>query len=511
MSNSDLLLGIDVGTTGTKACLFTPDGALVASGQAEYPLHHLRPGWVEQDPHDWWRATCTAVHAALAQTPDAAARIIGIAVSGQAPSLIAVDEQGAPLRPALIWMDRRADAQVAALNEQFSADDIYRVTGNRCDGYYVAPKLRWLRDHEPETLRSAHRLLLVTGFINHRLTGEFSMDTVHVRLLSLYDRRTGEWWEAMGDACGVRHEQFPTAQPGHAPLGVVTRMAAEATGLRRGTPVFVGTVDGAAAALEAGAVRDGIVAEMTGTSSVLLMASQHIATDPALISMPHAAPNLHLLLGAISTSGAALRWFRDTFGQVEQTTAELLHSDAFDLLTQQAARVPAGSDGLLFLPYLAGERSPIWDSHARGVFFGISLATPRAAFIRAILEGTAFALRHNIEVARTAGMTVREIRAVGGGARSALWSQIKADVLGLPVALPEASIGAPFGDALLVGLGSGIYSDLATTVQQIVRIRAVYEPDAERHAHYSKFYALYRDLYTHLRNDFATAARVFSS
>jgi xylulokinase len=506
-----LLLGIDVGTTGTKACLFTPDGALVASGQAEYPLQHLRPGWVEQDPHDWWRATCAAVRAALAQTPNAAARIIGIAVSGQAPTLIAVDAQGEPIRPALLWMDRRADAQVAALNEQFGADEIYRVTGNRSDGYYIAPKLRWLRDHELETLQRTHRLLLVTGFINQRLTGEFSMDSVHVGLLSLFNRRTGAWWEAMGEACGVRPEQFPTAQAGHMQLGEVTRAAADATGLRAGTPVFVGTVDGAAAALEAGAVSDGIVAEMTGTSSVLLMASQHIATDPALISMPHAAPGLHLLLGAISTSGAALRWFRDEFGHVEQTTAELLHGDAFELMTQQAARVPAGSGGVLFLPYLAGERSPIWHTQARGVFFGLSLATPRGALIRAILEGTAFALRHNIEVARAAGMTAREIRSVGGGARSPLWSQIKADVLGLPVALPEASIGAPFGDALLVGLGSGIYTDLAATAQQIVRIRAVYEPDTDRHARYSQMYALYRDLYTHLRDDFDRAAQIFAS
>jgi xylulokinase len=311
-------------------------------------------------------------------------------------------------------------------------------------------------------------------------------------------------------ACGVSPDQFPPILPGHSILGEVTTQAAEATGLRAGTPVMVGTVDGSAAALEAGAVEAGIAAEMTGTSTVVLMPHDSAVTDPALIAMPHAVPGLHLLLGATVSSGASLRWFRDQFAADEVRQAKQTGADAFDLLTKQAAGIAAGCGGVMFLPYMMGERSPLWHSQARGVFFGLSLATPRAALVRAILEGTSFALRHNVEVAQAAGMRVDEIRSIGGGARSALWCQIKADVLGIPVALPEAQVGAPFGDALLVGLGLGLFPDLRSAARDLIRVQRRYEPDPARHALYTEMYGLFRDLYLHLRDDFDRAAALFT-
>jgi xylulokinase len=250
---------------------------------------------------------------------------------------------------------------------------------------------------------------------------------------------------------------------------------------------------------------------MTGTSTVVLMPHETPITDPALIAMPHAAPGLHLLLGATVASGASLRWFRDQFGALEMIQAAEAGANAFDLLTAQAAKIEAGSGGVIFLPYMAGERSPLWDSNARGVIFGLSLATPRAALIRAILEGAAFALRHNVEVAQAVGMRVEEVRSVGGGARSALWSQIKADVLGIPVALPEASVGAPFGDALLVGLGAGVYGDLRTAARDLVRVKVRFVPDPARHKLYTEMYGMFRDLYVHLRGDFELAARLYGN
>ena len=288
----------------------------------------------------------------------------------------------------------------------------------------------------------------------------------------------------------------------------MTTAAAEATGLAAGTPVMAGTVDGAAAAVEAGAVEPGIAAEMTGTSTVLLMPHDGRVLEPAFIAMPHAIPGIDMVLGAMVASGAALRWYRDQFGLVEMQAATGLNLDAYDLLNLQAEHAPPGSGGLIFLPYMMGERAPIWHTEARGVFFGLSLTTTRGQVIRAILEGAAYALRHNVEVARRAGLTLREVRSVGGGTRSAVWNQIKADVLGLPVALPETSVGAPFGDAVLTGMGLGWYPDPQAALAELVRVHGRYEPDPARHARYSELYAIYRRVYEHVKDDFDALARV---
>jgi xylulokinase len=271
---------------------------------------------------------------------------------------------------------------------------------------------------------------------------------------------------------------------------------------------MVGTVDSAAAALEAGAAEAGVAAEMTGTSTVLLMPGNCPMTHPLLIAIPHAIPNRYLLLGATVASGASLRWYRDQFGLVETQAATRMRLDPFDLLTQQAAQVAPGSGGVIFLPYMMGERSPVWHTNARGVFFGLSLASTRAAMIRAILEGAAFALRHNVEVAEQAGVRLIEVRSVGGGARSALWCQIKADILGLPVLLPEASVGAPFGDAILVGMGLGLYPDVLQSVRQLVKVKKRYEPNRENHERYQRIYPVFRSIYEHLRDDFDHAAEL---
>jgi xylulokinase len=503
-----LLLGIDVGTTGVKAALFTVDGHLQAARSVEYPTHHIRPGWVEQKPEDWWTATCAAVRAALGDVPDAPARVMGLAVSSQAPSMVALDAAGEPVRPALIWMDRRAEAETAQLVEQFGWDEVIRITGNRPDPYYVGPKIKWFHQREPEAFRRTRWFAQIPGYINLRLTGELTLDDAQRGLMGLWDREGGGWSAALCEACGLTADQIPPVYPGHQLQGQVTPAAAEATGLRAGTAVMVGTVDGAAAAVEAGVAEEGVVAEMTGTSTVLLIPNTSGISEPAFIAMPHALPGMHLLVGAMVSSGASLNWYRDQFGRWEVEEARRTESDVFELLTREASTAAPGSEGVLFLPYMMGERAPIWHTQARGVLFGLSLATPRGAVIRAILEGTAFALRHNIEVARAAGVSVREIRSVGGGARSALWNQIKANILGIPVLLPEASVGAPFGDAVLVGMGLGLYPDALSALRGMVRIKTVYDPDLEHAWRYARMYGLFRDLYTHLREDFNRLAEV---
>jgi xylulokinase len=503
-----LLLGIDVGTSSVKAVLLDLRGNLRAACQAEYPLHHIRPAWVEQDPEDWWRATCQAIREALAKVPHGPERVLGLAVSSQAPTLLPLDRSGRPLRPAMIWMDRRAESEAARLTELMGAAEIHRITGNRPDAFYVAARLLWLRNHEPEILKRTWKFVQVNGYINYRLTGRLGMDPAHAVLLQMRDYATGEWSEALCSACGVEPGQFPEVLEAAAVQGEVTVEAAAATGLKAGTPVMAGTVDSPAAALEAGVAAPGIAVEMTGTSTVVIIPNDRGLTEPALIALPHALPGIHLLLGAMVSSGGCLRWFRDQLGQPEAQAALEQKTDAFDLLTQQAAREAPGSDGVIFLPYMMGERSPLWHTNARGVFFGLSLATRKAALVRSILEGAAFALRHNVEVAARAGAEVREMRSVGGCSRSGLWNQIKADVLGLPLALPRTSVGSPFGAAIIAGMGAGAFADVRISLREMVRLERRFEPDPATHDRYTHIYEVFRRIYDHLKDDFDRAAAI---
>jgi xylulokinase len=408
----------------------------------------------------------------------------------------------------MIWMDRRAEAEAARLRKLVGAEEIYRITGNRPDAFYVAARLLWLRNHEPEVMRRTWQFAQVNGYLNYRLTGRLTLDPAHAVLLQLRNYTTGGWSEALCSACGVDPSQFPEVMDGHRVQGGVTVGAAEATGLRAGTPVMAGTVDSPSAALEAGVTEPGIAVEMTGTSTVVIIPNDCGLTEPALIAMPHALPGIHLLLGAMVSSGGCLRWFRDQLGQPEAQAEMEQGSDAFDLLTQQASQAGPGSEGVIFLPYMMGERSPLWHTNARGAFFGLSLATSKGALVRAILEGAAFALRHNVEVASGAGAAVREMRSVGGCSRSDVWNQIKADVLGLPLLLPRSSVGSPFGAAILAGMGAGVFPDVRKSLVEMVHLDRRFEPNQANHEKYSEIYRVFRNIYEHLKGDFDDAAAI---
>jgi xylulokinase len=501
-----LLLGIDIGTTGTKTAIFNTGGELQSLGQAEYEVSIPNPGWAEQDPEIWWQALCRATREALKQLPGSPAQIAALAVSSQAPALLPINKQGIPVRPAMIWMDRRADEEAQILKNELGEGTIEQITGNHPDPFYVAPKLLWYRKHEPGNFKDTSVFLQVNGYINYKLTGRLTLDNVHASLLQLRNYSQDEWSDELCNAVGIDPGKFPAIFQGHEIIGEVTQAASAETGLRAGTPVMAGTVDGSAAALEAGAVQQGTVAEMTGTSTVLIMPNEKGIIEPAFIAMPHAIPGLHLLLGALVSTGACLKWFRDQLGQPEVELGRKLETSAYELLTRQGEEIKPGNKGVIFLPYMMGERSPIWHTHARGVFFGLSLATSKGDLIRAILEGTSFALYHNIEVAKSAGIHIHEIRSVGGGTKSTLWNQIKADVLGIPVLIPEASIGAPFGDAILAGMGIGYYRDTGSALKEMVEVKDRYEPDPASHKIYKDLFGIYKALYENLRNVFDRSA-----
>jgi xylulokinase len=491
-SREEAVLGVDVGTTAVKAAVVGVEGRLLGAASVEYPTRYPRPGWVEQDPEDWWRATCGVVRGALERA--GRRRVAAVCVSAQGPTMLPLDGHGRPLRPALIWMDRRAEAECERLRRELGEKLVRAVTGNRIDPYFVAAKLLWFRDREPDLFAQTRSFVQATGYLVHRLTGELTLDREHASLLSLRDLGGTTWSEPLCAAVGVTPDRFPRLVNGDEIVGRVTDAAARATGLAAGTPVTGGTVDGAAAALEAGALDEGRAAEMTGTSTVLMLPSERPRSEPALVAMRHAAPGRWLLLGAMVATGGSLRWLRD-----------LLGARSFDALTAAAELEPAGAAGLVFLPYMMGERSPIWDSDARGVFLGLTLASGRGALVRAVLEGAAFALRHNIEVAGAAGIAVGELRSVGGGTRSRLWNQIKADVTGVPVLLPQASVGAPFGDAALAAVGA----ELCTDVRELVGATPIverFEPNPAAGERYEVLYGVYRRAYGALREEFGRLA-----
>ena len=486
-----LLLGVDVGTTATKAVLVNQNGELVAQGRAEYPTIHLQAGWVEQDANQWWKSFCQAVWQATSQIPGA--KIIGVAISSQAPTLLVVDAHGEPVRNALIWMDRRAQAQADQLGKKFP--NISQLTGNRADPYYVAAKIMWLKQNEPENYAKSKFFLQIPGYLNYKLTGKFSLDSAHASLLQLRNADNKNWATEVLDFIGLDQSKFP-------PIGLASDLLGEViqeneAKIPVGTPVYFGTVDGCSAAVETGVIDPGVVAEMTGTSTVLIMPTDGNNFNDAFVAIDHAIANRQLRLGAMVAAGASVSWLM---------TNILKDQNSMQELTQMATEVAPGCEGLIFLPYMMGERSPIWNTNARGVFFGLTLTTTPQMMFRAVLEGTAFALAHNVEIGKQSGIKIDEIRSIGGGSKSELWNQIKADVLGLPIAILKDSSGAAVGDAYLAGLGSGSFSDIRDVINSTVSIENRYLPNKTKHDYYQERYARFRNLYESLKGEFDASA-----
>jgi xylulokinase len=490
----ELLLGIDVGTTNVKAALVTPDGQVVAQAQASYPTARPRPGWAEQSPEDWWDGVVTATRAALGQA-EPGAHVAAIGVSGQGCAVTLVDSAGTVIRPALIWMDSRSEPQCEELRQR-CAEPIMRLNGKQPAPYNAEPKLLWLKRHEPEALAAAHHSLTTTGYITLRLTGRAVMNVSDASLLFAFDLAAGGWSDTLIESFGLPRGLYPPLAACREVVGGLTPEAAAALGLPAGTPVVAGGEDTSSAGLAIGVVRPGQALLSLGTAGTLYAATGRPLVHPSLLSFLHVLPGQALLGGSMVAVGAALSWFRDA----------LVPDLTYEQVGALAAQSPCGADGVIFLPYLSGELQPINDGHARGVLFGLSLSTSRAEIARAVMEGAAYAVAHNLATLAEAGVPVDEIRAVGGPTRSRLWCQIIADVCGRPVAVLPEDAGAPLGDALLAGVGVGLVSDPAATAHAAVEVERVYDPEPGHHARYQELFAIYRRLYPRLREEFATLA-----
>lgn len=502
----DLLLGLDVGTTSVKAGLFDAGGICLAVGGEEYRLETPAPDRAELDAETYWRASRRAIEQVLAASGADRDAVVALAVSSQGETVVPVDAAGHPVAPALIWLDNRAVAESREIADAFGEAQVYDVTGvPLVVPTWSACKILWWRRHQPELFAAASRFLLVEDLLLHRLTGRFVTDG-GVQCTSLfYDIRHHGWWNEMLDVVGMDASRLPElARPGDV-VGTLSPAAARALGLRSRVRVVAGGMDQGAGAVGTGNVRAGMVSESTGGALTVQASVDHHGGDPSRQTpvYVHSAPGMYLYCPVCPTGGMALTWFRDRFGAEEVARARREGASAYDLLVALAAEVPAGSEGLLMLPHLMGAFSPEYEPEAKGAFYGFTLRHGKGHFVRAVLEAVAFMLRRNLELLARAGAAAAEIRSHGGGARSALWNQVKADVCGRPVLTLEGDDAAVRGDAMLAGVAAGVFADLDAAGRAMVATKRRYIPDPAAHAVYDEAYARYIELFEALRPLFA--------
>ena len=504
------LLGIDIGTSGTKTLLITQEGQVAASSTQEYPLYTPKPLWSEQNPADWWNAVCVSIKDVLARSGVEAKDIAAVGLSGQMHGAVFLDDQRNVLRPAILWNDQRTQAECDWIMDTVGRDRVVELISNPVLTGFTAGKIVWLRNHEPHLFARVRKVLLPKDYIRLLLTGEYATEVSDASGTALFNVRKRAWADEMLDACSIPRDWMPRSYESPEITGRITSEAARATGLAEGTPVVGGAGDQAAGAVGNGIVETGIVSSTVGTSGVVFAFSDEPVVDPMLRlhTFCHAVPGKWHLMGVMLSAGGSLQWYRDAFGQDEKNVASAMGVDPYELITAEAARAPVGSEGLIFLPYLTGERTPYPDPHARGVLFGITRRTTKGHVARAVMEGVAFGLRDSFEIMQAMKLPIHQVRASGGGARSALWRQIQADVTGFTHITTNVNEGPALGVAILAGVGTGIFPSVPEACRTLIRPQDRTEPCTPNHAAYNRFYNVYRNLYAHLKADFAEVAEI---
>ncbi len=484
-------LGVDIGTGGSRAVVIDEAGAIVAQATVEHaPFASPHAGWSEQSPDDWWRAASEAIGKVLENV--SADEISGLSFSGQMHGSVFLDESDSVIRPALLWNDQRTAPQVEELKRTISNPRIIEMVANPAVTGFTLPKLLWLRQNEPENWSRVRTVLLPKDYIRFRLTGEKACDVADASGTLMLDVRNRRWSDEMLSAVDIDAGLLPRVVESIAPTGAVSEAGSKATGLRVGTPVFAGAGDNAAGAIGSGLVSPGTLGVTIGTSGVVFVVTDKPTLDPKgrAHSLCHAIPGRWHMTGVTLAAGYSLKWFRDVFAP----------GTSYDELTAEAAKVPAGSDGLIWQPYLMGERSPHMDANGTASFTGITGSHGRGHFVRAIMEGVAFSLRDSIDIFRSLGAPIDEIRLGGGGASSPLWRQIQADVYGQPVSTLVADEGAAFGAAMLAGVGVGAWPSVEAAVGETIKINETVEPNPDDSAALEDNYHRFRSLYPALKN-----------
>jgi xylulokinase len=495
MSNSEYFLGIDVSTTGSKALLIDSTGTVIATASSPHTLQTPKPLWSEQNPEEWWTASIASIRKVLADSGVRGEAVAAVGLTGQMHGLVLLDADGKILRPAILWNDQRTGMQCDEIRARLGREKLIQITGNDALTGFTAPKILWVQENEPAVFAKSRHILLPKDFIRLRLTGEYAMDKADGSGTILFDLKQRNWSREVLAALAIPPDWLPPTYEGPEFTGKITSAAAEATGLRAGTPVAAGGGDQAAQAVGVGAVETGIIALTLGTSGVVFATTPSALIEPEgrLHAFCHAVPGMWHFMGVMLSAAGSLQWHRDTVAPDMD----------FSSLLEEAESVPAGSEGLQFLPYLSGERTPHPDPLARGAWIGLTLRHERGHLTRSVLEGVAYGLKDGFQLIRGAGLgEIRQVRVSGGGAKGELWRRILATVLEAELVTVNTTEGAAFGAALLAGVGGGAWANVPSACAAAVRITGTTTPDPSQNAVYRDGYQLFRELYPALKGFF---------
>lgn len=494
------IIAHDLGTTGNKATLYDQEGRLVGAAFYAYETAYAHTGWAEQNPEDWWRAVCESTHQLLQETHTGKSEIACVTFSGQMMGAVALDRDARPLRNAIIWADQRSLAQEAWVGERVSFEDVYQISGHRLSASYSLAKILWIRDNQPDIYAAAYKFVHAKDSIVARLTGEFVTDPSDASSMNLYDLNSGQWSAKILDAVNLPEDKLPALRQSVDVVGAVRPEVADEVGVAAGTPVVIGGGDGACAAAGAGVIREGSAYNYVGSSSWIALSTPKPIYDPdyRTFTFGHVIPNMVMPTGTMQAAGASYQWTRDQLAVFEKEAAKTLGISAYELINLEIEKIAPGTDGLFYLPYLMGERSPRWNPHARGAFIGLTIRHSRAHMYRAVLEGVTMNLRVILDAFRNQGTQIESMRVIGGGARGHVWNQIMADLYGMPIhrlaILEEAT---SMGAALVGGVGVGLYPDFSM-IETMNTIASTVQPNPVTQAVYERMYPIFNNLYNAL-------------
>ena len=493
------LLGIDIGTSACKAALFSEDGQAVTQSSKSYPTFHPQNGWVEQNPDDWWKAVCQAIKEILADKRINPKDILGVGVDGQSWSAIPLSKDGKVLRNTPIWMDTRAQDICENLKIIFGEETFFQLSGNPLQSTYSLPKVLWYREHLPELYCQTDKILQSNSYIVYKMTGAVTQDISQGYGYQCFDMRKGRWDFNLCKELNLRKELLPEIVTCDEIVGHITKEASQQTGLPIGIPVVAGGLDSACGALGAGVIANGETQEQGGQAGGMSICTEDYHADKQLILSYHVTANKWLLQGGTVGGGGVLKWFEEQFCYEERQKSLKNKHSSFEEMTQLAEKIEPGSEGVVFLPYMAGERSPIWNPKAKGVYYGLDFSKTKAHMIRASMEGVAFSLKHNLDVAEKSGVEVKCLRAMGGSANSWLWTQIKSDITNKPIDVPNSDTATTLGAAMLAGVAIGLYKDYTDAVAKTVNVRRKHVPNEVNRAVYEQNYDMYLGIYKQLK------------
>lgn len=498
------LLGVDIGTSGTKTVLFDDFGNTISSSLMEYPLYQPFTGWAEQDPEDWWRATYTTINEVLLKSGIDKDEVKGIGLSGQMHGAVLLDKDNKVLRKAIIWCDQRSVRECDEITSLIGKEKLISITANPALTGFTASKVLWVKNNEPHIYEQICKILLPKDYIRFMLTNEFATEVSDASGMQYMDIAKRKWSNEVLNALSVDASWLGKMHESQEVTGVITKRSAELTGLAEGTLVVGGAGDQAAGAVGNGIVKSGIISSTIGTSGVVFAHSDEVVIDPKgrVHTFCHAIPNTWHVMGVTQGAGLSLKWFRDNFCIEEKRTAELMMVDPYDLMAQEAKKIPVGCNGLIYLPYLMGERTPHLDPYARGVFFGLSGKHEKQHMLRSVMEGVVYSLCDCLEIIREMGINIKEVRASGGGGKSQLWRQMQADSFNEKITTINSSEGPALGVAILAGVGAGIYKNVPEACDAVIKVTTVQEANKIAHLEYIKYYTAYKDLYKALKPEF---------